>query len=325
MDYSNDNIVEWNYTEDDIAEKYHFFNELKDGRIHILDPRGPGSMKIPPADDPETGVKIRDVMITDKVAARLYLPPSVEADTAGQKLPLLFYAHGGAFCMYSPFSVDYTRLVTKYVAEFNVVAVAPTYGLFPDRPGAYYEDSWVALKWVAEHADPGSDVFKLGTSDPWISNYADLNRIFIGGDSGGANITHAMMRNIRKEGLPGNNAKVEGIIMVHPYFGDNCKQWLRMNPINEGPQDPRMKPATEDLANLKCDRVLVFLAEIDPLRPAGDNYVEAIKKSGWKGGLEVVDNKGRMHNFHITNYTDEETIIIDERIKAFINKGKGEN
>ncbi|KAH9622635.1 hypothetical protein KSS87_023798 [Heliosperma pusillum] len=325
MDYSNDNIIEWNYTEEDIVEKYHFFNVLKDGRIHILDPREPGSMKIPPVDDPETGVKIKDVMISDTVAARLYLPPSAEADTAaGKKLPVLFYAHGGGFCMYSPFSVDYTRLVSSYVAQFNVVAVAPTYGLFPEHPGAYYEDSWVGLKWVGSHGDPDSDVFKLGTSDPWISKYADLNRIFIGGDSGGANITHAMMRNVRNEGLPGN-AKVEGIIMVHPYFGDNDKQWLRMNPVNVGPQDPRMKPSTEDLANLECDRVLVFLAEIDFLRPAGDNYVEAIKKSGWKGSLEVVENKGREHNFHIANYMDEEAIIINERIKAFIHKGKADN
>ncbi|KAK9665640.1 hypothetical protein RND81_14G125500 [Saponaria officinalis] len=321
MDYSNDNVIEWNYNEEDISEKYHFFNVLKDGRIHVFDPREAGSLKIPPSDDVATGVKIKDVMISDTVAARLFLPP--QSAVAG-KVPLLFYAHGGAFCMYSPFSVDYTRLLTNYVAEFNVVAVSVAYGLFPAHPGGCYDDSWVGLQWVASHGDPESEIFKLGKCEPWISDHADLSRVFIGGDSGGANISHAMMRNVRKQGL-NENVKIEGMILVHPYFGDNDKQWMRMCPINEGPNDPRMKPALEDLAALSCDRVLVFLAEIDFLRDAGVKYVEELKKSGWNGVLEGLENKGKEHNFHITNYMDEEAILINQKIKSFIHYEKVNN
>ncbi|KAL9237076.1 hypothetical protein vseg_011665 [Gypsophila vaccaria] len=321
MDYRNDdNVIAWNYKEEDILEKHHFFNILKDGRIHVLDPRDPGSFKIPSSDDPVTGVKTKDVIISDMVAARLFLPP-LTTRAVGGKVPLLFYAHGGGFCMYSPFSVDYTRLLTNYVAKFNVVAVSIAYRLFPACPGGCYEDSWAGLQWVASHGDPESEIFKLEKHEPWISDYSDLRRIFLGGDSGGANISHAMMRNIRKQGLNAKT-KIEGMILVHPYFGDNDKQWMRMCPDNEGPNDPRMKPALEDLAVLDCDRVLVFLAEIDFLRAAGVRYVEELKKSGWNGTLEVVENKGRKHNFHISDYMDEEAILIDQRIKSFIHNQK---
>lgn len=160
MDYSNDNnIIEWNYTPEDVAEKHHFFNILKDGRVHVFDPKEPGTRKIPPADDPVTGVKIKDVMINSTLGARVFLPPSPVG-----KHPLLFYAHGGAFCFYSPFSVDYTRLITNYVAQSNVIAVCVAYGLFPARPGGCYDDSWTGLQWVASHGDPESDISKQGES-----------------------------------------------------------------------------------------------------------------------------------------------------------------
>ena len=55
-----------------------------------------------------------------------------------------------------------------------------------------------------------------------------------------------------------------------------------------------MKAAVEDMGRLACWRML---AEKDLLRDAGVRYVEELRKSGWKGTAELVENKGREHYF----------------------------
>ncbi|XP_074281877.1 2-hydroxyisoflavanone dehydratase-like [Silene latifolia] len=315
MDYTN-NTVTYTYKDDDISENFYFFNVLKDGRVHVLAPDTPDAVKIPPSDDVTTGVKIKDISINDDVSARVFLPPS--RDGGGEKVPVFLYVHGGAFCMGSAFSVEYTRFLSTISKECGVISVSVEYGLFPTRLiPACYEDCWFALQWLASHGDLN---FNEG-QDPWIKDHADLTRIFVGGDSAGGNICHTLATRAGKLALPGR-AKVEGMILIHPYFHENDRIWLYMCPTNDGPQDPRMKPAAEDLANLGCDRVLVFIGEKDFLRDAGKMYVKELSKSGWKGSVELMENLDKEHCFYLGNYLDEEAIAINERIKLFIRRGK---
>ncbi|XP_074281876.1 2-hydroxyisoflavanone dehydratase-like [Silene latifolia] len=312
---------EWNYEEEDIAHKFYFFNVLKDSRVHLLFSPKPGSKIIPPVDDLFTGVKIRDVVLSDDVSVRMFLPGDVCSST---KLPVLFYVHGGGFCFCSAFSVDYTGYLTRLVAECNVIAVSVEYGLFPARPmPACYDDCWFALQWLTSHADPNicdqSADADTGPHDPWITDYADLNRIFAGGDSAGGNICHNLLSRVGKVGLP-KGLKVEGMILIHPYFGINDKMWMYMCPTNEGPRDPRMRPAGDDLARLGCKRVLVLVAEKDMLKDVGVKYVKELKKSGWKGNVELFESKNRKHCFLISKYLDPEAIAVNQRIKSFINR-----
>ncbi|KAH9610395.1 hypothetical protein KSS87_018492 [Heliosperma pusillum] len=321
MDYSNE-VIQWSYKEEDISQKFPFFNVLKDGRVHVLASYVPDHLKVPPTDDQVTGVKIKDVKILSAVTARLFLPPP---QLPQRKLPVMVYVYGGGFCRRSALSMRYTRLVANYVAQCNIIAVSVEYRRFPDHSiSASYDDSWTALHWVASHSDPHSLLSNQGPCEPWIRDFADLNRIFIGGNSAGANICHTMMRNVKNKGLP-RGSKVEGMILVHPYFGEDNKMWMYMCPTNDGPTDPRMKPATHDLAGLQCDRVLVVVAENDGLKGAGVRYVDELKNSGWKGKVEFLENKDRGHCFHTSNYMDNEAIIINQRIKSFIHDHKNED
>ncbi|KAL9225531.1 hypothetical protein vseg_001440 [Gypsophila vaccaria] len=312
MDYCND-VVELNYKDDDVSENFVFFNVLKNGQVHVLASHTSDSIKILPSDDVTTGVKIKDVRISDDVTARVFLPP---ARAGGGKVPVLVYVHGGAFCMGSAFSVEYTRFLTTVAAQSNVVAVSVEYGLFPTRViPACYEDAWVALQWVASHGDVNVNNV---AQDPWIKDHADLTRIFVGGDSAGGNICHTLSVRAGKLGLPGG-AKMEGMVLIHPYFHEGDRIWLYMCPTNEGPRDPRMKPAIEDLVKIGCDRVLVLVGGKDDLRGAGKMYVEELRKSGWKGRVELVENVDREHCFHLSDYLDQEALAINEKIKSFIN------
>ncbi|KAK9942158.1 hypothetical protein M0R45_007840 [Rubus argutus] len=155
----------------------------KDGRIDRLF----GTSTVPASIDPQTGVQSKDVVISNEplISARLYIPKSITAEST-QKLPLLVYFHGGGFCMESAFSPTYHNYLNDLVSEANVVAVSVDYRLAPEHPlPAAFDDSWAALKWVASH---------FGGTGPeeWLHRYADLDRVFLSGDSAGANLAHNM-------------------------------------------------------------------------------------------------------------------------------------
>uniref|UniRef100_A0A5B6ZIX3 Putative carboxylesterase 7 isoform X1 n=1 Tax=Davidia involucrata TaxID=16924 RepID=A0A5B6ZIX3_DAVIN len=297
-------------TNPEIAHEFRFFRVYKDGRIEKF--RWP-PQKIPPSDDPITGVKSRDVVISaePQIAARIFLPPTPYPT---RKLPVLLYVHGGGFSFESAFSTQIDRYVRKLVAEANVVAVSVEYRLAPEHPiPACYDDSWAALQWVASHA-------KGNGPDPWLNNYADFRRLFLAGDSAGGNICHTLAYRVGSIGLPW--VRVVGAVLGHPYFGgtDDDKMWLYMCPTNGGLDDPRLKPDAGDLARLGCERVLVFVAEKDHLSGVGRAYYEELKKSGWGGTVEIVENEGEDHCFHLDDPTCQNAVALIGKIVSFINQ-----
>ncbi|KAF8013686.1 hypothetical protein BT93_I1522 [Corymbia citriodora subsp. variegata] len=296
----------------EVVKEFPFFKVYKDGHLEF---RWPPVEKIPPSDDPDTGVRSKDVVISldPPVSARIFLP---RISDPARKLPLLLYIHGGGFSIESAFSPSYHNFVSTVAAEAGAVAVSVEYGLFPARPiPACYEDSWVALRWVAGHA--GGD-----GAEPWLNEHADFGRVFIGGDSAGGNISHTLATRVGTIGLP-QGVKVVGIILAHPYFGgtDDDQMWLFMCPTNGGLSDPRLKPAKEDLARLGCEKVLVFVAEKDHLMEIGIGYYEGLKKSGWSGSVELVKNVGEDHCFHLRNPETEKAAELKDKFVSFIKHG----
>ncbi|KAL3722414.1 hypothetical protein ACJRO7_034741 [Eucalyptus globulus] len=292
----------------EVVEEFPFFRVYKDGRVELL---GPPVEKIPPSHDPNTGVRSKDVVISSDppVSARIFLP---RVSGPGRKLPLLFYLHGGGFCIQSAFSLDHHNFVSTVAAEAGAVAVSVEYGLFPARPlPACYEDSWAALRWVAGHADGDGP-------DPWLNEHADFGRVFVGGNSAGGNISHTLAARVGSMGLPAG-VRVVGVILVHPYFGTgNDEMWLYMCPTNGGPSDPRLKPAKEDLARLGCEKVFVFVAEKDRLKEVGIGYCVELKKSGWRGSVALVESVGEGHCFYLLDPKSEKAGELRDKFASFI-------
>nr|AFK39163.1 unknown [Lotus japonicus] len=144
MDPSNPEIV---------LEVPPYLQVHKNGTIE----RFAGTEVAPAGFDSETNVVSKDILIIPEtgVTARFYYPNSAAKTT---KLPLVFYLHGGAFCISSPSDPLYHNPLNRLVAESNVVAVSVDYRLAPEHPlPAAYEDSWAALKWVASHASEHDD------------------------------------------------------------------------------------------------------------------------------------------------------------------------
>ncbi|XVE70034.1 hypothetical protein DITRI_Ditri10aG0039200 [Diplodiscus trichospermus] len=299
----------------------------KDGRVERLIETD----FVPPSTDSQTGVSSKDVMIIPEsnVSARLLLPKLTKPD---QKLPLLVYFYGGAFCVSSPFTHKYSSYLNALVAEANVIAVSVNYRKAPEHPiPTAYEDSWAALQWVVSHSNrQGPEV--------WLNDHADFERVFLGGESAGANIAHnlAIVAGDAEFGL---NVPILGIALVHPYFwgsdpiGSEAldpnrkaivdRLWPFLCPSNPDNNDPRINPVAIDgpsLAGLGCKRVLVCVAEKDVMRDRGWLYFEALGRSGWMGVVEVMETEGEDHGFHLQELECEKAKDLITRLAAFYNR-----
>ncbi|KAJ1396937.1 Lipase, GDXG, putative histidine active site [Sesbania bispinosa] len=278
---------------------------FKDGRVQ----RFTGTDVVPPSIDPQAAVSSKDVTIyPENISARLFLP---QLPTNHHKLPLLIYFHGGGFCASSPFTAKYHNYITAVTAEAKVVVVSVDYRLAPEHPlPAAYEDSWAALQWVASHQN------KSGP-EPWLNEHADFERVFLAGDSAGANMVHniAMVAGDPDFGL---SMDILGACLVHPYFwgsgpiGSEAldpdrkavvdRLWPFLCPSMPDNDDPRVNPVAEgapSLAWLGCKRVLVCVAEKDVLRDRGWLYFNALGRSGWMGVVEIEETQEEGHAFHL--------------------------
>ncbi|KAL6514259.1 hypothetical protein OROHE_019246 [Orobanche hederae] len=267
---------------------------------------------VPPSHDPKTGVVSRDVVISpENVPVRIYIPKTTQEN---QKLPLIVYIHGGAFSIESAFSSLYHNYVNILASQSNSVVVSIEYRLAPEHPlPACYDDSYAAVKWIGSHS------MAAGGPDPWISEHADFNRVYAAGDSAGANIAHHMV--VRAGG--GLGFRFSGLILVHPYFGMGKQEelWNFICPDTTGGCDLRLNPTADLdlLSKLDCDRVLVCVAEKDVLRKRGLNYYEGLRRSGWKGLVELFESPGAEHVFHLFDPDSDSSVSLSERIGRFIN------
>ncbi|RVW61308.1 putative carboxylesterase 2 [Vitis vinifera] len=209
------------------------------------------------------------------VSARIFKPNTINPD---QKLPLLIYYHGGALWLGSPYCTTYHNYVTSLVAEANIIAVL---GQGPEA---------------------------------WLNDHSDFKRVFLAGDSGGANIAHNMAARAGVEGLGG--VKLSGICLLHPYFGRreaDCdsrgdgdslvdkkpgvdNRWLFVCPTSSGINDPIINPASDqNLRKLGCSKC-------------------------WGGALEIVETEGEDHVFFLFKPGCEKAVALMKRLASFMNQ-----
>lgn len=313
-----------NITKEIETEILPIIRVYKDGTVERL----MGSPIVPPSlHDPQTGVSSKDIVISNdpSISARLYLPKSSQSNS--NKLPILVYFHGGAFCIESAFSFLDHRYLNLIVSEANVVAVSVEYRLAPEHPlPVAFNDCWQALNWVTSNDN----------TEPWLRDHGDFNRVYIGGDSAGGNIAHNVALRAGVEALNGN-AKILGAFLSHPFFwgsqpigsepneGDShllVRLWNLVYPSAPGAiDDPAINPlgaGAPSLDTLGCSKLLVCVAGKDALRDRGVWYCEAVNKSGWKGQVELFEVQEEDHAFHIYNTDTHNAKYMITRLASFL-------
>ncbi|EOX98213.1 Carboxyesterase 13, putative [Theobroma cacao] len=231
---------------------------------------------VPPSFDPKTNVESKDVLysLESNLSAWLFIPEDMT--NPGEKLPLLVYFHGGAFCVDTAFSPTYYQ--ERFTVEAKLIAISVDYRRAPEHPvPVAYDDSWTALKWIATHSDGNGP-------EVWLNQHVDFHKIFLPGDSAGANIALRMGMKIGQEKWEA--ISITGIVLVHPFFwgrnhvGAETNDlavrrklrglWRLLCPTTNGYNDPWIDPGNDpNLENLRCTRLLVFVAEKDLLRHGG--------------------------------------------------------
>ena len=136
----------------------------------------------------------------------------IRPDTS-EKLPCVYYIHGGGMAMMSCFDGMY-RAWGKIIAHQNVAVAmidfrncqrassAPEVEPFP----AGLNDCVSGLKWVASHADTLN---------------IDAKRIIVAGESGGGNLTLATGLKLKREGELG---LIKGLYALCPYIAGSWPQ-----------------------------------------------------------------------------------------------------
>jgi acetyl esterase/lipase len=273
--------------------------------------------------DPATGVTTKDVVIDagTGLSARLFLPARSADPSKNTKLPVLVFFHGGAFLIESAVSPPYHGYVASLAAAAGVLAVSVEYRLAPEHPvPAAYDDAWTALRWAAE------------ARDEWVAEHGDGARLFLAGDSAGGNMVHNVLIRASFEPAP----RVEGAILLHPWFGGNTAVvgedeamardmavvWECACPgAVGGADDPRMNPmapGAPGLENLRCERMLVCAGQKDWAAARDRAYYAAVTTSAWRGGASWVESEGEGHVFFLQKPDCANAKELMDRVVAFI-------
>ncbi|KAK9741838.1 hypothetical protein RND81_03G132400 [Saponaria officinalis] len=298
----------------------------KNGRVH----RFVGTDEVPPSVDSVTGVESKDVVIDSEtgVYVRLYKPQNVD------KVGVLVYIHGGGFCVQSASSLGYHNYLNNLSFKANMIVVSINYRNAPEYPLPIgYEDSWAAFKWV----------FVINHVESWLRDHADLSRVYMAGDSSGANIVHNFAKRVKKQGDETPESRVtyplKGIVLINPYFwgtdrigseekrieptGFNSlmdKVWMVACPESSGLDDPRINPEMDhELGDLGVDKILVTVAEFDILRDRGFYYKDLLLKSRWNGDIKVIETFGENHVFHLKKPDSSKAIELMNKIVEFLH------
>lgn len=275
---------------------------------------------VPILDFPNVEFKDAQYDRTHNLTLRLYKP----AGPHNAKLPVLFYFHGGGYCIGSFTWPRFHNACLRLSSSLNAIVVAPDYRLAPEhRLPAAIEDAVSAIEWVR----PGSD--------PFLED-ADFDNVFFAGESAGGNMAHHL--NLRLGPKP-----IRGYILLLPFFGgvqrteseekcpedaflnlEQCDQhWRLALPAGATRDDPLVNPfgpGGPRFEEAELRPMLVVVGGKDLLRDRGIEYGRRLKELG--KNVEVVEIEGQQHAFLPADPLSEAADQLLNAIKKFMDENR---
>ncbi|THU46673.1 hypothetical protein C4D60_Mb09t07380 [Musa balbisiana] len=295
--------------------------------VSLLDARSSASAK------PVLGIRTVDVPVDTSrdVWFRLFIPCS---DSAGLKIPVIVYFHGGGFAFFSPASYLYNHVhvCRRLCRTVNAIVVSVNYRLAPEhRYPAPYEDGVDVLRLL----DRGGLLY----ADPLAADLADLSRCFLVGDSAGANICHHVARRwAAGAGSGWKRLRLAGMVLIQPYFGGEERteaevrlagaplvtvertDWLWRAFLPEGADRDHEASnvfgsrATGELEEA-LPAALVVVGGFDPLQDWQRRYYEGLKARGKEARL--VEYPEAFHGFFAFPDPKQSAVFMEE-VRSFI-------
>jgi acetyl esterase len=251
----------------------------------------------------QTAVDMSGVTTTERTisqdgrSVKLYIMKPAQMNG---KPGVVFFIHGGVWLVGN--FQNHQRLLRDLVVGSGQIGVFVEYTPLPQAKfPTQLEESYAALKWVAEHGQ------ELG---------ADGSRIAIAGNSVGGNMTAALAlmakdRNGPKISyqvllIPATDASVD-TGSYHAYGEDRFLTrafmkygWDLYAPDAKTRDNPYVSPLRASISELKgLPPALVITAENCPLRDEGEAYARKMKEAGVS--VDAVRYNGTIHDFVLLN------------------------
>jgi acetyl esterase len=227
-------------------------------------------------DLPEIGALHENISLRDSLRADVAVPKG------SGPFPVVVYLHGGGWVAGSP--TTHRKLVMQF-AEAGFLTISVDYRLAPEHPfPAGLEDCVFAIKWAGENARRWN---------------GDIDRIAVGGDSAGGNLTAASLIALAAEGASRPKPKAALLIYGVYDFGATLERSKREI---EGMVDAYLGRANLQ-ALLKDVRVsplfaikpgalppsFIVCGTADPLLPDSRAMADALKRNGIDHELHLFD------------------------------------
>ncbi|WP_435198566.1 alpha/beta hydrolase [Janibacter sp. GS2] len=228
--------------------------------------------------DPSVTSESRRIRARDghELKVRIHRPPVSESS---EQLPLLLHFHGGGFVIGNVGAYD--PYLTTVAAAARVVVVTVAYRMAPEhRAPLAVHDCQDGAVWALEHAlDLGVRADSVGVT----------------GDSAGGNLAAGLAQHLRDAGVAGlrhqalvypapdlTERELEHLQELDQHYPiltpDMLRSFRSLYLGDADDRDPILSPAHGDLAGLPP--ALVQTAELDPLRPDGEAYADALRDAG---------------------------------------------
>ncbi|XP_051203892.1 strigolactones hydrolase CXE15-like [Lolium perenne] len=244
---------------------------------------------------------------TRNLRLRMYVPST----DAGKKLPMLVYFHGGGFCGGSFAMPGFHDACLRLAAELPAVVLSVDYRLAPEhRLPAALEDVDALFSWLRGQAMDGC----------LLAGPADLGRVFVSGDSAGANIAHHVAVRVGSGALDAGRVRIAGYVLLWPYFGGERRtaseaacpadvfltlalydqMWRLALPAGASRDHPAANPfgpESPPLEGVDLPPVLVAVGDGDMLLDRISDYVAGLKAAGKRA--ELVEFAGQGHGFSV--------------------------
>lgn len=249
------------------------------------------------------------------IPIRIYTPKSVE-----ERLPAIVFFHGGGWTLGNLESHDVACRQLTNASRCKVIAV--DYRLAPEnRFPKGLKDCSAAVQWVFNHAK---------------ELQVDVNRIAVGGDSAGGNLSAAVTLLFKNCGGP----SIWRQILIYP--ATDALRSIQQSPyesIRENAQAPLLTSSVtksfwdhyikteEDASNIYASpiraqdlsglpKTFVITAQYDPIRDEGEAYANRLQESGVP--VQLTRYSGLVHGFLTLPLPINEQVF--QSIAKFLNE-----
>ena len=245
--------------------------------------------------DPSPVGEVRDLAATGpagEIPLRLYRGQGTDAS---RPQPALIYYHGGGWVLGNLESHDGVCRDIANAAQCTVISV--DYRLAPEAKfPAAADDSIAAAQWIHDNADA------LGI---------DRNRLAVGGDSAGGNLSAVVALHARDNGGP--KLKLQVLIYpstdmssVYPSYEEFAEQLPLTRTTMDWFVDLYLKQRATDAKDWRASPLhakslaglppaYVITAAMDPLRDEGEEFARALMQAGV--AVETKRFDGQIHGF----------------------------